>query len=227
MSQISTSHYQIFDYWRNKVIRSNGNIATLGDDSRKGDEPVVCDCYCPRCWGCGVAVVNDNQPDKWITVNSSNENEELNIRAIWDHKNTKAKLERCHIIPNLLNGTDTPSNLFLMCVECHQLSPDTIYPDMFFKWVLERRKKYIFGHWNPKYILNEAGKLLEQDCGMTLIEILEAIHILGGDVKIEESPLKEFMVGKIGSHGTKISESSAIIAMEKWLLSIYSNLITK
>ena len=187
---------------------------------------LVADYYCPRCWGCGATVIKDNRMEKCILDNCSNDEEELNIQKIWNHTDTKSKLERCHIIPNLFGGADTPANLFLMCAECHQLSPDTIYPDMFFKWVIERRKKYILGSWNPKYILDEVSKLLERDVGMTITELLETINKLGSTAKIEESPLKEFMQGKIGLHGTKMSESSAIIATEKWLISIYNSLIT-
>jgi hypothetical protein len=44
-------------------------------------------------------------------------------------------LQRCHIIPKSLGGSDEPSNLFLMCAECHDLAPNTPLPHLFFKWV--------------------------------------------------------------------------------------------
>jgi hypothetical protein len=46
-----------------------------------------------------------------------------------------APLQRCHIVPSSLGGTDDPSNIFLMCAECHDLAPCTSVPDVFFKWV--------------------------------------------------------------------------------------------
>lgn len=49
----------------------------------------------------------------------------------WD----KVPLQRCHIIPKSLGGLDTADNLFLMCKECHDLAPNTVYRDIFLKWV--------------------------------------------------------------------------------------------
>jgi 5-methylcytosine-specific restriction endonuclease McrA len=43
-------------------------------------------------------------------------------------------LERCHIIPRSLGGTDHPSNLFLMCARCHASSPDTGTEVYFWRW---------------------------------------------------------------------------------------------
>lgn len=222
MATVTTSHYKIYEYWRDKIIRANGEIVKSEDHYQEGDEIVVDDAYCPRCWGCGCYVVRDSKIDAWINKNCSSEDEEFNLKNLWNSKETKSKLNRCHIIPGALGGADTPSNLFLMCSECHQLSPDTIYPSMFFKWVLERRKKFYMGTWNPEYLLLEASKLLERDYGTKLMDLLERIHKLGGDNKL--NTLNEFMHQKIGTHGTKIAESSAIVAVEKWLVSIYTDL---
>jgi hypothetical protein len=43
-------------------------------------------------------------------------------------------LQRCHILPRSLGGTDHESNLFLMCRECHDLAPNTNIPEIFFEW---------------------------------------------------------------------------------------------
>lgn len=32
----------------------------------------------------------------------------------------KSRLERCHIIPSSLGGTDNPCNLILLCHRCHK-----------------------------------------------------------------------------------------------------------
>lgn len=44
-------------------------------------------------------------------------------------------LQRCHIVPHMLGGGVEPSNLMLLCEECHQGNPDTKHPDMFFNYV--------------------------------------------------------------------------------------------
>ncbi len=43
-------------------------------------------------------------------------------------------LQRCHIIPHSLGGSDHPSNLLLMCESCHTVSPDTSNERYFWKW---------------------------------------------------------------------------------------------
>ena len=45
------------------------------------------------------------------------------------HHNTKS-LNRCHIIPALLGGKDTPSNLILLCGPCHAESPSVASDDI-------------------------------------------------------------------------------------------------
>jgi hypothetical protein len=54
------------------------------------------------------------------------------IKRLWDKV---SPLQRCHIVPRSLGGSDEPDNLFLMCRECHDRTPNTISRDAFFKWV--------------------------------------------------------------------------------------------
>lgn len=64
----------------------------------------------PACWVCGWA---------------------------WDGKYTKwndIPLERCHIIPRARGGPNTPDNLVLMCITCHDLAPDVICLRGFAQW---------------------------------------------------------------------------------------------
>lgn len=48
-------------------------------------------------------------------------------------------LMRCHMTPKALGGSHENSNLFLMCRDCHAENPDTIYLDLFQKYVKNRR----------------------------------------------------------------------------------------
>ena len=45
----------------------------------------------------------------------------------------KTKLEKCHIIPKALGGSDQPSNLVLLCIRCHREAPN--FPDPNFMWL--------------------------------------------------------------------------------------------
>lgn len=44
----------------------------------------------------------------------------------------ESDLEKCHIIPNSLDGPDSPSNFVLLCFRCHRDAPNV--PDADFMW---------------------------------------------------------------------------------------------
>jgi hypothetical protein len=62
-----------------------------------------------RCWCCGCL---ENHP--------------------W-YKNVGV-IERCHIVPKSLGGSNDPLNLVLLCSQCHKKSPDTNLPEIMFDW---------------------------------------------------------------------------------------------
>ena len=78
----------------------------------------------PTCWACGT----------WWDDKYDIKKVYASMEEIKEHWN-RAPLQRCHIIPKSLGGSDDVSNLFLMCSECHDLAPDTTSREMFFKWV--------------------------------------------------------------------------------------------
>lgn len=105
------SKAQILDYWKDErdLYEKMGFLVDWGE---------------PTCWACGKFWngeydVNDTKAT-WAQC-----------RRAWQ----AAPLQRCHIVARALDGSDSPSNLVLLCAECHDLAPDTVYPDMFFRWM--------------------------------------------------------------------------------------------
>ena len=47
----------------------------------------------------------------------------------------KRTLERCHIVPASLGGSDDPSNLVLLCHRCHLDSPNVADPEIMWDWI--------------------------------------------------------------------------------------------
>ena len=43
-------------------------------------------------------------------------------------------LQRCHIKPHALGGSSEPSNLLLMCSDCHKQNPDSNNTALFWRW---------------------------------------------------------------------------------------------
>jgi hypothetical protein len=98
---------EIFDYWKSR-LSGHGILIDWGE---------------PGCWACGF-----HYGDKY-DIRSSNAAWDVIFRC-WD----RMPLQRCHIIPRSLGGSDTPDNLFLMCRECHDHAPNTPFPEIFFEW---------------------------------------------------------------------------------------------
>ena len=98
---------QIFDYWKER-LPALGFFIDWGELG---------------CWACGFhygAKYDIKRADADWTE----------IFQCWD----RIPLQRCHIIPRSLGGTNDVANCFLMCRECHDQAPNTIVPEIFFEW---------------------------------------------------------------------------------------------
>lgn len=204
----NTSHYDIAQYWCGKFISKDGRVIDAAtadfDDEYIADIETV-----PCCWGCGETTAERSadgykDPDEQI---------DGDLKKCWNSKRVAKKLNRCHIIPAALGGEDTPSNLFLLCEECHALSPDTKNPKGFFRWVWQRRKEYKWGSPTPTRIFRELEKLLKQS-GYTVEEICREI----GKENANMDGLKEYLDSAISLHGFGISESSIYSAAVDFML---------
>ncbi|MCM3711484.1 HNH endonuclease [Sporosarcina luteola] len=47
----------------------------------------------------------------------------------------EARLERCHIVPKSLGGTNSPENLVLLCKRCHNENPNITDPEIMWDWI--------------------------------------------------------------------------------------------
>ena len=73
----------------------------------------------PSCWACGYYPNSDRQAKK------------------------SKFLERCHIVPDMLGGSNSPDNFLLLCKECHIESPDTKNPKWMKKWFVQKKNFFI------------------------------------------------------------------------------------
>ena len=194
MATIKTSHYAIFDYWKDKCISMNGEVSSNGEYY----DYVVHDFGEPSGWGCGKPVKVKNY-ERLLRDND--------LQSIWN--GVSGKLERCHIIPNALGGEDKPSNLFLLCHECHLLSPDTSNPKSFLRWIKRRQTQFCMGDIHYTRLLNEIDselKLRGVEKGLT--GILETLRNTGKD--IDFTGVKKYILEHLGTHCTTCVESSKI-----------------
>jgi HNH endonuclease len=101
------SKSQIFDYWKDHIF-DLGLFIDWGE---------------PSCWACGF-----HYGTKYDIKRSDASWEE--IYRCWE----RVPLQRCHIVPRSIGGSDDVANLFLMCRECHDTAPNTNTPEIFFEW---------------------------------------------------------------------------------------------
>ena len=185
---LKTCHGDIFDFWKDKAIDKYGNIEIEGKCDYENTIAVINDWGEPECWACGrmVSAEDDQRYLDYL--------EKGNFKNIWNLPKVKSGLNRCHIIPHMLGGSDNPNNLFLMCERCHKESPDIQSKKMFLRWVYHRRKRGTHGTEILLYVLN----ILKEDYGIN-------------------APLGEFDFDDawkyIGLHGGTVSKSSIILAL--------------
>lgn len=128
---MAPTHYKIFDYWKDKSINHKYKIISQ-HEYEDGARYVVMDWGEPECWACGKPFLKI--PDY------ENKLKSCGLDSIWDDKYIKSNLQRCHIVAKQLGGGDSVENLFLMCEDCHFESPDTKYPQVFFAWVVDKKR---------------------------------------------------------------------------------------
>lgn len=184
----NTSFKKIFNYWKDKEITKDGKVIVgygYGSDCVDDAIPVIVDWGEPQCWCCGKVIPAEDNPKYEKFLNSDK------IDDIWELKEVKSRLERCHIIPNMLGGEDKPENLFLMCSKCHRDSPDTKYPKMFFHYIYKKRT-------NRENYISKALDIAKNDFNIIF--------------PIVNKDTKSIFQENVGFHGGTISESSIIYA---------------
>lgn len=132
------SHFEIFNYWKDKAIKSNGCIVST-DDMEENDILVVEDWGEPTCWCCGKFIYKVYDLKLYDDYCKNGD-----YNKIWNCAGVRHNLNKCHIIPFSMDGDDTPNNLFLMCESCHIKSPDIINEKYFLNYVYKQRYNQMF-----------------------------------------------------------------------------------
>ena len=209
----NTSHYRIFDYWKDKVVLYSGEVKPASEPRPSSDwDWVVDDWGEPCCWACGKHAIKDQDLERFCDANPDTEGSDF-YKKLYDLKSVKSRLNRCHIHPKALGGSDSPENLFLMCEECHVLSPDTTNSAAFFRWVYDRKSRYSFGRMSPKEVLTRIDEELERRGLPPLVECLAMTNS-----PYEITDVADFMRNRVGFHGGSVVESSWIVGATDWIL---------
>lgn len=85
----------------------------------------------------------------------------------------KRKLYRCHIIPDSLGGKDEPSNLVLLCADCHEEAPNVESSTFMWDWIKSFRNPFYDTFWQ-----NQAMQEYERIYHKSFLEELKERNIL-------------------------------------------------
>ena len=107
-------------------------------------------------------------------------------------------LEKCHIIPDALDGDNEPHNLVLLCRKCHRHAPDFNNSEYMWKWIKAERALG-YEDFNSRRVLREYKKMFgNKDKDKKSFNKLKSIIR-----KIEKKVWK-----RAGQHGGTISYST-------------------
>ncbi|MBD2614080.1 HNH endonuclease [Nostoc punctiforme FACHB-252] len=60
----------------------------------------------------------------------------------------KSRLQRCHIVPHSLGGSEAPSNLVLLCHRCHREAPNVADPRFMWIWLRATCVPFYDTYWS-------------------------------------------------------------------------------
>jgi len=114
---------KIFDYWLN-TEEGHKRVKAIRDQVGSYPSFVCMDIDFPECFAC-------SQP---MRSKSTRKDPLKYWKDVWN----KTSLERAHIIPHSKGGEPVPSNLVLLCRDCHRDNPDSLNETFFWKWLCNR-----------------------------------------------------------------------------------------
>lgn len=62
-------------------------------------------------------------------------------RMCWCCGGSSRKLQKCHIVPRSLGGSDKPENIIPLCPMCHDEMPDVIDPEVLWSWIKHQQNE--------------------------------------------------------------------------------------
>lgn len=193
---MNINKYEIYNYWKDKAITKNFEVK-LWERCTSEDEAVkIIECSDGIvCWGCGLLPYSTVDSDK--------------IEVLWKHDHL---MNKAHILARSKGGEDVPSNLFLLCPNCHEEAPDTTNPKNFYAWVYHKRKS---DNWVQVYRreLEKAASIK----GIALEELVGCFGQLNMDSDTIEAMRKQ-MAERCALHGGAVSMSSKMLSIIDILL---------
>lgn len=188
---MSITKYEIYDFWKNKVITNNFQIKDYESCKDKEDAVRIIefsDSIC--CWAC-------DYPSFILDEDFNGD-----LKKEWNYDKM---LQKSHIIAKSLVGNNSAENMFLLCPDCHAKSPDTSNRDNFFAWVYYKRKHENF--------VNVFSKELELACKMKKIDINIVLESLSKYDLEKILEIRKKIIKNCTVHGSFMSMSTKMMGL--------------
>ena len=199
---MSVSKFDIYDYWKDKVITKDFEVKCLRDCTAEDEAVRVTEEFPDEvcCWGCGMPPYRSG--------------DHRTVKAIWNHDRL---LQKAHIRPRAREGSDQPENRFLLCPQCHAESPDTVNPRNFYAWVYHKRTR---DNWARalQRDLEQAARILNVDLGRAAERNSELLS------EAETEYLRAEMLRRCGMHGSFVAPMMRTMAYLEWVMDDESQL---
>ena len=94
----------------------------------------------------------------------------------------RRKLQCCHIVPDVLGGSDEPCNLVLLCAQCHAEAPNVADPAFMWPWLRAHAVAFYGTYWYTRgiheyeFIYGEKPFVGVQDAASLLPRVCVAVH---------------------------------------------------
>ena len=224
----NTSHFSIFEYWYDKVITKEGDVLNWNDKGDRTDyHLVMVDTGEPCCWGCGKYAVKDDELESFD--NDPAVTKDNYFKKLYSLPTLKSRLNRCHIVPKALGGADSPENLFLMCEDCHALSPDTVNRAAFFRWVYDRNQRYISGRMSGQEVIRRINEELNRRGFPDLVGCITKLgagdKVKGVSSSVMFDDMNEWLDSRINTHANAYSETTLICGCVDWIIHTLNKLV--
>lgn len=118
----------------------------------------------------------------------------------------ETNLQRCHIIPRSIGGTEHPSNLVLLCLKCHREAPNVIDTQFMWKWLRAHAVPFYGTYWHQRAV--QEFELIFGRKPFTLID----------ETQVTKEMINEAVEKHIRSAGIHFGEGRLNPSTMAWLL---------
>ena len=166
-------------------------------------------------------IINDEE----ININWDDDPENMCWSCAYAPTNSDESLQKCHIIPKALGGSDEPSNMVILCVQCHRENPNvnnTNGVELYWHWLKSRTRSRIL----PNGVVKGLGgfwceRMLKEYENMYGINPFTDILILCGEIGEEPTFLKNLVpygLGKYCGDGQRFSPTSVATLLRQFII---------